>query len=96
MLSPLASSAALVQAVTLARRGLSVLVVDTLPVDLRGAFADRYLEIAWRIRVLERESELHRITDAGVPVVPWRGPGSLDQVLRDVGRRSVAPRLARR
>lgn len=96
MLSPLASSAALVQAVTLARRGLSVLVVDTLPVDLRGAFADRYLEIAWRIRVLERESELHHITDAGVPVVPWRGPGSLDQVLRDVGRRSAAPRLARR
>ncbi|MGH3505967.1 MAG: DUF58 domain-containing protein, partial [Nocardioidaceae bacterium] len=96
MFSPLASSRALVQAVTLARRGLSVLVVDTLPSDLQGTFDNPYLEIAWRIRVLERESELHHITDAGVPVTPWRGPGSLDRVLRDAGRRSAAPRMARR
>jgi uncharacterized protein (DUF58 family) len=95
-LSPLASRMALVQAITLARRGLTVVVVDTLPVGLDGLFSDPYVEIAWRIRVLERESELHHITDAGVPVVRWRGPGSLDQVLRDVGRHATAPRMAQR
>jgi uncharacterized protein (DUF58 family) len=95
-LSPLASRMALVQAITLARRGLSVVVVDTLPVALDGLFDDPYVEIAWRIRVLERESELHHITEAGVPVVRWRGPGSLDQVLRDVGRQAAAPRMAQR
>lgn len=96
LLSPLASSTPLVQAISLARRGLSVVVVDTLPVDLEGLFADPYIEVAWRIRVLERESELNHITDAGVPVVRWRGPGSLDQVLRDVGRQAAAPRMAQR
>jgi hypothetical protein len=96
LLSPLASATPLTQAIALARRGLSVVVVDTLPMDLEGLFEDPYLEIAWRIRVLERESELHHITDAGVPVVRWRGPGSLDQVLRDVRRHAAAPRMARR
>ena len=38
----------------------------------------------------------HSLRLRGVPVVPWRGPGSLDQVLRDIARRASAPRMARR
>ena len=30
---------------------------------------------------------------SSIPVVEWRGPGSLDQVIRDVSRRAAAPRM---
>ena len=52
--------------------------------------------LAWRIRLLEREREMLRARDAGVPIVPWTGPGTLDLVLRDLGRRSRAPRVVSR
>jgi uncharacterized protein (DUF58 family) len=96
MLTPLASPLALQHAVTLARRGLTVVIVDTLPAHVTGLFDDPYLEVAWRIRVLERDAELRAVQQAGLPVVQWRGPGSLDAVLRDMGRRAEAPRLGRR
>jgi uncharacterized protein (DUF58 family) len=95
MLSACISELALRQAVTIVGRGLSVIVVDTLPEKI-GGIADPALTAAWRIRRLERNAELRRLTGAGVPVVPWHGPGSLDQVLRDLGRRSTAPRIGRR
>ncbi len=95
MLSACISQLALRQAVTLVGRGLSVIVIDTLP-DHIGGIDDPALTIAWRIRRLERNTELSQLSNAGVPVVPWHGPGSLDQVLRDLGRRSSAPRMARR
>lgn len=97
MMSPLVSSVTLRRALALARHGLSLVVVDTMPTtvthdsDEAGA-----VTLAWRIRMLERRVEISQVTSAGIPVVDWRGPGSLDQVLRDVGRRAAAPRLARR
>lgn len=51
---------------------------------------------AWRLRLLERATQLHRLVESGVPVVPWAGPGSLDEVLRQLRRRARAPRLVRR
>ena len=54
------------------------------------------LTVAWRIRRLERDTELRELERRGVPVVAWHGPGSLDRILRDLGRRSGAPRMARR
>ena len=57
---------------------------------------DRTVALAWRIRRLSRGVDVSRLTSAGVPVVPWRGPGSLDQVLRELARRARAPRMARR
>lgn len=95
MLSACVSSLPLQQAVALASRGLTVVVVDTLPVHVAGV-DDPFVALAWRIRRLERAMEMRRVVAAGVPIVPWRGPGSLDQVLRDAGRRSGAPRMARR
>lgn len=95
LLSACSSELALRQAATFAARGLSVIVVDTLPLHL-GGMRDPALSVAWRIRRLERANDLRELTSRGIPVVEWRGPGSLDLVLRDLGRRSAAPRLARR
>jgi uncharacterized protein (DUF58 family) len=97
MLSPLISPMALQRAYTLAMRGMAVIVVDTLPLGIsEHDDDDPFVSLAWRIRLLERSREMRRIQQVGVAVVPWRGPGSLDQVLRDLHRRSGAPRLARR
>lgn len=96
MLSPLLSRTALEQVVVLARRQLNVLVVDTLPTDVATSGRDANEALAWRIRLLERRRELRLLQAEGVPIVAWRGPGSIDQVLRDLGRRIGAPRMARR
>ena len=100
MLSPLVSPTALQRAVTIASRGIAVVVVDTLPSGLveptEGRAPTHTQSLAWRIRLLERRREVARVQEAGIPVVQWRGPGSLDQVLRDLHRRSRAPRLVRR
>jgi uncharacterized protein (DUF58 family) len=92
MISALVSPDALMQAATLARRGLSVVVVDALVDPQEGTVApsadrDALARAAWRIRMLERDREIRVIQAQGVPVVPWLGPGSLDVVLRQLGRR---------
>lgn len=92
MLSPLATSDAIERAAMLGRRGLSVVIIDCLPTDLADD-PDPLTSLAWRIRVLERRREVRRIERVGVPVVQWRGPGSLDVFLRDVARRARAPRM---
>lgn len=85
MLSPLTSPAALQRAMTIAGHGLSLLVIDCLPSDIaRREPGDSFAEIAWRIELLKREREIRRVREAGIAVVPWRGPGSLDAVLRDL------------
>ena len=101
----------LAHAVALRRRGISVVTVDTLPADLARpdiptdrlaqltASADdrpdadpaRLAAAAARARARDP-----RARTAGVPIVPWAGPGTLDLVLRDLGRRSRAPRVVGR
>lgn len=95
MLSPLVSPVALERAVAIGRRGVAVVVVDTLP-DEVVEDDDRALALAWRLRLLERRRELRHVRAAGIPVVTWQGPGSLDQFLRDVARRASAPRVSPR
>ena len=80
----------------LAARGLTVVLVDTFPPHLVDNPQNAYQSLAWRVRLLSREAQVSSLVARGVPVVPWRGPGSLDHVLRDVARRSSAPRLVRR
>ncbi|GAA5160687.1 DUF58 domain-containing protein [Ornithinimicrobium tianjinense] len=92
MISALVSPDALTQAATLAGRGVSVVVVDALVDPRQGEVVasddkDPLARTAWRIRMLEREREVRAITAEGVAVVPWLGPGSLDVVLRELGRR---------
>ncbi len=87
MLSPLATRPALQRAVTLADHGLTVLVVDCLPPDVATSDpGDADVALLWRIRLLQREREVRGVEEAGIAVVPWRGPGSLDVVLRDLHR----------
>lgn len=110
VLTPAVSVDVLAHAVSLARRGVAVVAIDTLPPDFTRADlpGDRLAELtsvedhpdgarlAWRLRLLEREREMLRARDAGVPIVPWAGPGTLDLVLRDLRRRSRAPRVVSR
>jgi uncharacterized protein (DUF58 family) len=96
MLSPMLSDQAVTATITLARHGLDVVVVDTVPADLHTADESLLLRLAWRMRLLERESLLRRVQLAGIPVVAWRGPGTLDEVLRRLGRRAALPTMVRR
>ena len=97
VLSPLISQVPLQRAIGLAAGGSRVVVVDTLPPGVATHDADDPSgALAWRIRLLERSRELRVVRGAGVPVVAWRGPGSLDQVLRDLARRRSAPRVVHR
>ena len=93
--SPMLSQAAVVATTTLASRGLDVVVVDCLPDDVRLGQDDARTALAWRMRRLEREALLARVRRAGIPVVQWRGRGTLDEVLRRLSRRSTAPSVAR-
>ncbi|HSB87807.1 MAG TPA: DUF58 domain-containing protein [Ilumatobacteraceae bacterium] len=89
MLSPLVSPRALQRAVAIAERGLTSMVIDCLPPDITQSDPDDpYVSIAWRIRLLERQREIRRVQEEGIAVVPWRGPGSLDAVLRDLHRQA--------
>jgi uncharacterized protein (DUF58 family) len=111
VLTPLVSSDVLDHAINLSRHGHTVVVVDTLPPHLatseveatalrgvvpEGTEDDPRAALAWRLRLLERAREVRLAREAGVPVVAWRGPGTLDEVLADVNRRRRAPRLVAR
>jgi uncharacterized protein (DUF58 family) len=95
LLSPLIAPEALDLAVALGRQGMSVIVVDTLPAHATQD-EDRYIALAWRIRLLERRREVRSVLAAGIPVIQWHGPGSLDQVIRDISHRSTGPRMLQR
>jgi len=85
---------------TLVRRGVSVLVVDTLPPGAAPAVAagadPKVAALAWRMRLIERSVVLDRLGSLGCPVVPWHGPGTLDDVLRRLARRARMPRVVSR
>ena len=87
--SPMLSQVSVVATTTLAARGLDVVVVDCLPDDIDVAGDDERAALAWRMRLLEREALLTRLRRTGIPVVAWRGPGTLDEVLRRLGRRGA-------
>ena len=78
LLSALVSAEPLAHAVRLARSGHAVVVVDTLPPELRGPEATddalrsvtgvddaRLARLVWRLRLLDREREAHRCAMAG-------------------------------
>lgn len=96
VLSPLIEPTMVELTTTLASRGLTTVVIDTFPEHLTATPDDPYQALAWRIRLLSRQAQVGAIISRGVPVVPWRGPGSLDSVLRDVAHRASAPRMVRR
>jgi uncharacterized protein (DUF58 family) len=92
LVSPLLSARVLTQAVTLSRQRATVVVVDTMPADVvlpeLGRVWSR--DLAWRLRLIEHDHTSRALAAAGLPVVAWRGPGSLDAVLRAASRRPPA------
>ena len=95
VLSPLLSTEVAAQAAGLSRAGRSVLVVDTLPADVVLPEQAPWLDLAWRIQLIERANLARALADHGVPVVPWLGSGSLDHVLAGLSRTSRAARVHR-
>ncbi|HEV2887196.1 MAG TPA: hypothetical protein VGX49_09825, partial [Jatrophihabitans sp.] len=95
VLSPLLSTAVAAEAAGLSRAGRSVLVVDTLPADVALPEQGPWMELAWRMQLIERSNLARALADHGVPVVPWLGSGSLDQVLAGLTRNARAARVHR-
>lgn len=95
MLSPLVGENAINRTAMLARSGHAVVVIDTLPEDAAPPRRSEWTHVAWRLWLLERAGEVGRLAELGVPVVPWRGAGSLDQVLYDISRAAAAPKAMR-
>lgn len=97
VLSPMLHTRVAGLAATLVQAGVSVLVVDTLPAGTLQIATRRtdpaVAALAWRMRRLERVTMLDRLRATGCPVVPWRGPGTLDEVLRRLDRQTRAPRM---
>lgn len=91
VLSPMLEESVAAATLDLARRGLPTLVVDTLGDDVVPVATTGHepwaVELAWRMRRTDREALLTRLARLGTPVVPWRGPGTLDEVLRRLARR---------
>ncbi len=98
--SPMLADAVGTTAATMARRGLPTVVIDTLPRDAAPGVTEGadplHAALAWRLRRLEREQVLSALASLGCPVVPWRGPGTADDVLRRLGRRARLPQVRSR
>ncbi len=97
LLTPMLTEAIATVAASTARRGLPTLVIDTLPPDAEPALPDDtdpdLADLAWRMRKVEREQVLAGLSGLGCPVVAWRGPGTLDEVLRRLARRAQLPQV---
>jgi uncharacterized protein (DUF58 family) len=97
VLSPMLSDAIATATATLVRRGLPVVVIDTLPRGMALEVAEgtdpAVAALAWRMRVLERDQVLARLASLGCPVVAWRGPGTVDDVMRRLARRAQLPQV---
>ncbi|MGH3731310.1 MAG: DUF58 domain-containing protein [Micromonosporaceae bacterium] len=76
----------------LARAGRFLIAVDTLPPHARPVIDGPWRDAATRLWLLGRRNTIDELREHGVPVVAWRGSGSLDEVLRDVSRTALAAR----
>ena len=98
VLSPMLFTPLVTATATVQRSGAPVIVVDTLgeALDAGPDGADARLEparLAARMQKIERDDRLRRLATLGTPVVPWRGPGTLDAVLHQLSRRAQVPRV---
>ena len=100
VLSPMLHEVIVTATVALAGSGLPVIVVDTLPEGAAPAVArdtDPVIaDLAWRMRLTDRELLFARLARIGCPVVPWRGQGTLDDVLHRLARRAQLPQVRSR
>lgn len=98
VLSPMLFAPLVTATASLHRSGVSVVVIDTLGDSLSAVASggsDRLAmpALAARMQQLERDDRLQQLAGLGTPVVPWRGPGTLDTVLRQLARRAQVPKV---
>lgn len=96
VLTPLLDEAAAARLVQLRMQGAAVVAVDTLTEDVLPRATDQVDELARRLWLIERRRLLRPLAGLGVPVAPWRGPGTLDLALELLARMDIAPGLAGR
>ncbi len=96
VLTPLLDVRAAAMIARFARAGRFVVGIDTLPADLPLPERGGWATAAGRLWRLERTNTLEQLREHGVPVVAWAGPGSLDEVLRQVSRMASAPKAVMR
>jgi uncharacterized protein (DUF58 family) len=96
VMTPLLDVRAAAMIARFVRAGRSVIGIDTLPADLPLPARGDWATLAGRLWRLERDNTIEQLREHGVPVVAWAGPGSLDEVLRQVSRMASAPKAVLR
>lgn len=81
VVSPLVGRHVFEAVAALARGGHTVLVIDTLPLDLLPADGNAWAGPVTALWRLERRTRIGQLADFGVPVISWQGSGSLDAAL---------------
>jgi uncharacterized protein (DUF58 family) len=93
VLSPMLFTPLVTATASLQRSGASVVVIDTRGEREQSADRLALAGLAARMQKLERDDRLERLAALGCPVVPWRGPGTLDTVLQQLARRARVPKV---
>ncbi|MDZ5662729.1 DUF58 domain-containing protein [Nocardioides sp. zg-1308] len=96
VLSPMLFTPLVTATAGLQRRGASVVVIDTLGDRTTGQDRLALPSLAARMQKIERDDRLRQLAALGCPVVPWRGPGTLDTVLHQLARRAQVPKVRSR
>lgn len=95
VLSPMLFTPLVTATASLQRQGASVVVIDTMGRRAPGTDRLALPSLAARMQELERADRLRQLAALGCPVVPWRGPGTLDTVLHQLARRARVPTVRR-
>ncbi|MCI0689035.1 MAG: hypothetical protein L0Y54_17655, partial [Sporichthyaceae bacterium] len=94
VLTPLLAPQSSEMIAVFARAGRVVVAVDTLgEIAKRPVVRSQWTVAAQRLWRLERDNLIGALREVGVPVTPWVGAGSLDDVLRDMSHMAAAPRI---
>jgi uncharacterized protein (DUF58 family) len=94
VLSPLLSTRSVEMIATIAQAGRVVLVVDTLGENAKPKpSSSPWAGVAHQLWWMERQALIGQLREAGVPVAPWAGAGTLDAMLRDMTQIAKAPRI---
>ena len=96
VLSPMLFTPLVTATASLQRQGASVVVIDTLGERAPGSDRLALPSLAARMQKIERDDRLQQLAALGCPVVPWRGPGTLDTVLHQLARRARVPKVRAR
>lgn len=96
VLSPMLFTPLVTATASLQRSGASVVVIDTLGSPAADGDRTSLPALAVRMQRIERDDRLRQLAEAGCPVVPWQGPGTLDTVLHQLARRARVPKVRAR